>query len=319
MPLSPPQGRPGIPPLDKPPPENVNPHAPSSQCDEPTGMSYDEFWGAVRETIRREGIRRAWGTKNVDKSYQLPTLFEKSVDTLIAAFKEGKHVPGLAERSDNSGKCIMNWYALACFARWYVSEDLSGEKRDYVLQQLRDGVTAEELIDDEAIGVNWYFCEGEVGEDVKQYCCPAELLDDWYYQQLTQGIVPQKSSDGPSWAGVLLLGVGVFAVAMTIRAVSQHAGTNPSAKVTLPPPSAGKTRSERDAIRSRALRSHAATRHSFEEWDELREYIGRAKPSHVSDAAEDLHELIGNLNAIGTKTSESREIEWMLNMSAGVS
>lgn len=291
-------------------------------------MSDEAFWGAVRSVVKREIIRKAKGTENVDNVYTISSIGEKMIDDLVNAFKpnpeEDKkiNVPGLAAH-EASGKCLMNWYALACFVRFYASDFVTGEMRDHILQQLNSGVTAQELIDDEIVGVNWYFCEDPnlVPEDEKNYCCPAEILDDWYYQELTQGKVPQVSPGGTSWLTVGLLGLGVFAVAMTIRAVSQHAQPNPSMN-TIPVPSSGKTRKERDAIRAKVLRLNTARKHPFEEWDELREglYSGdRIVSGYGWETFEDLHDLVESLRSIGIKTTDKTEAEWMLNLSAGVS
>lgn len=216
----PPVGRPPGPALDKAPPPH-QPQAPASPCSAQTGMSDEAFWGGVRATIRREVIRLAKGTENIDNAYTLTPVGEKMIEDLVQAFVDGKQVPGLAPKADSSGKCIMNWWELACFTRYYAGTAVTGHSRDHIREQLAQGVTVKELMDDELVGMNWYFCDKEVPEDEKQYCCPPDLLDDWYYKDLTEGKV-QETSGGTknSILSIALIGIGVLAVAAAISVMS---------------------------------------------------------------------------------------------------
>lgn len=320
MSQQPPIPRPPGPALDKAPPPH-DAHVSGGACEHQSGMSAEAFWGAVRSTIKREIIRLAKGTENVDDVYTLKPLGQKMVEDLIDAFKEGKTVPGLAAKENASEKCIMNWFELACFARWYAGDHINGDKREYIRQQLSYGVTAKELMQDEAIGENWYFCDGSEPEDEKGACCPADVLDDWYYQQLTQGIVPQIEPQKTSWLPIVFLGLGVFAVAMTVRAMSHHTQPNPSASI-VPRFKPGKTPGEQAEINRRILRTSTAIKHSFEEWDEAREYLQGSRggfDSHVTGVLDDLRDLVIQLKSIGQDTTDRKEIGRMLELSAGSS
>lgn len=216
----PPIGRPPGPALDEAPPPHTL-QAPESVCTSQTGMSSEAFWGAVRSTIRREIIRLAKGTENIDNAYTITPVGEKMIEDLVQAFVDGKQVPGLPAKADSSGHCLMNWWELACFARYYAGNAVTGISRDHIREQLAQGVTVKELMDDELVGMNWYFCDKEAPEDEKAYCCPPDLLDDWYYKDLTSGTVPEsKDKASSSWATVALIALGIFAVAATVKILS---------------------------------------------------------------------------------------------------
>jgi hypothetical protein len=282
-------------------------------------MSSEAFWGYVRATIRREWIRLAKGTENVDAGFELTATGEKMVDDLVQAFEDGKKVPGLSEISKSDAACTMNWVALACFARYYCGRALDGNLREYVREQLTAGVSANDLMKDELLGTNWYTCTGNEPEDEKSFCCPDDVINDWYYKALDTGKIPVAPSSGSSWITVALVGLGVFAVAMSIRFLSASHQNPASSVLTLPH---GKTPQERQESVIRHLRLQTASMHTFEVWDETRDYLrGEADggASYIFDAMKDLRSLVDHINATGKRTSENKELERILDLSAGAS
>jgi len=280
-------------------------------------MSHDAFWGDVRATIRREIIRLAKGTENVDNVYTITPIGEKMIEDLVQAFQDGQKVPGLSDKSDNVGLCTMNWPALACFTRYYAGTGINGEQRDYIRQQLAAGVSANDLTKDELLGTNWYECTGNEPEDEKNLCCPKEVLDDWYYQDLSKGVVPEKKTDGYSWLTIGLLGLGVFAVAVSLRALASVHPNPSSSPLAL---RRSRTSAEAASMLRAQLRTMIAKRHSFEVWDEARDYLTGAEldaPPYVFDAVTDLQRLVKDLNAGGKSTDEIKELDLMLDLSAG--
>ena len=313
----PPGGRPGTPPLDKTPPSH-QPIAPSSSCETSTSMSPEAFWGNVREVIRREFIRLARGTEGVDAGYTLTPAGEIMIDQMIEAFQAGKKVPGLPETSDQEGNCTMNWEALACFARYYGGKFLNGDQRQYIREQLSAGVSAKDLMKDELLGTNWYICTGQEPQDEKEVCCPNDVINDWYYKDLSKGVTPNPNT-GTSWGTVALIGLGVLGVAMTLRLL---AGVHKNPASAAPSMHGGRTPEEKKAVERRKLRSRIAHRHSFEVWDETRDYLtgsGLGAPSYVFDAIGDLRGLVDDINATGSRTNEINELDRILDLSAGVS
>lgn len=223
----------GSPPVPRPPGpatdtgrEGMEPHSPDAQeqaCDKAPGMSKEAFWGNVRGTISREWIRLSLGTESVDKGLELSDRFVHMMEDLVSAMNEGKVIPGLMV--DDAGTCTMDWYLLACFARYYGKQ--IGWRRDHIRDQLRKGVTLDELAQDELLGEPWGFCAdpSKVPEDEREWCCPKDVKDDWYYRDLQSGRTPGESKSSP-WP-LVAVGIGALALVAAIF-VSRQGESGPS-------------------------------------------------------------------------------------------